>query len=202
MRGARCAGGSWRRSAVAARRLEDLARQGCGEETLLRLPPGSEGGGYVLIRTERCAEDEEALAIAGESPVSGPDGLFALAVQVRDVGRFFTAGIPDAGLAAIELDARMLAECSLAKVLQLTDSLRGRDNVNVVKVSKNRLAFMQLLVDSEGGVLSNGITSRHERVALLASLSLPNLACVALSVLPDVCAVGGIELSREWQQGL
>ena len=88
-------------------------------------------------------------------------------------------------------------------MLQLTDSLKGRDNVNVVKVSKNRLAFMQLLVDSsEGGVLSNGTKSRHERVALLASLSLPNLVCVALSVLPDVYAVGGIELSREWQQGL
>ena len=84
-----------------------------GEETLPAL--GSEGGGYVLIRTERCAEDEEALAISGESPVSGPDGLFASAAQVRDVGRFFTAGIPDAGLAAIELNARVLAECSLAR---------------------------------------------------------------------------------------
>ena len=99
---------------------------------------GSEGGGYVVIRTERCAEDEEALAIAGESPVSGPDELFALGAQVRDVGRFFTAGIPDAGLAAIELNARVLAECSLAKVLQLTDSLRGCDNVNVVKARQGR----------------------------------------------------------------
>ncbi|CAE7215665.1 unnamed protein product [Symbiodinium sp. KB8] len=105
----------------------------------------------------------------------------ALAAQVRHFGRFLkwflTPGIPHVGLAAIEFDVRVLAGCSLANVLQLTDSLRGRDNVHVVKVGKNRLAFMQLLVDSsEGGVLSDGVKSRQEPVVLLASLGSPNLA--------------------------
>ena len=115
-----------------------------GEKTLLRFPLGSEDGSNVLVRTKRRAEDEETLAIAGESPVSGPHWLFAVAAQVRDVCWFLTRCIPDAGLAAIELDVRMLVEGSLASVLQLADSLRGRDNVNVVKVGKDRLAVAQL----------------------------------------------------------
>ena len=65
------------------------------------------------------------------------------------------------------------------------DSLSGRDNVNIVKVGNNRFALLR-------------IKSSCERVALLASVSLPNLVmnlvCVALSVLPDVCAVGGMEM--------
>ena len=80
------------------------------------------------------------MAITGESPISGPNGLFAWPGKSeisRDVCRFLTRG---ARLAAIELDARVLAECSLANVLQLTDSLRGRDNINVVKVGKTAAA--------------------------------------------------------------
>ena len=73
------------------------------------------------------------------------------------------------------------------KVPQPTDSHRGRDDVNVAKLG-------------EGGVLSNGINCRHERVALLASVGLPNLVCGALSVLPDACAVGSIELDVKLQQ--
>ena len=50
-----------------------------GEKTLLRFPLGSEDGSNVLVRTKRRAEDEETLAIAGESPVSSPHWLFAVA---------------------------------------------------------------------------------------------------------------------------
>ena len=50
--------------------------------------------------------------------------------------RFLTCDIPEAGPAAIELDARVLAECSLANVLQLTDSPRGRNKIDVVTEAK------------------------------------------------------------------
>ena len=133
-----------------------------GEKTLLRFPLGSEDGSNVLVRTKRRAEDEETLAIAGESPVSGPHWLFAVAAQVRDVCWFLTRCIPDAGLAAIELDVRMLVEGSLASVLQLADSLRGRDNINVVEVGKDRLAFAQLRVHlNEGRMLSDCVEGGH-----------------------------------------
>ena len=117
-----------------------------------------------------CAADEEALAIAGESPVSGPDGS---SLWPRRSEMLAGSSPPAFQMRVLPGLSSMRACSRSANVLQLTDSLRGRDTVNVVnvvKVSKNRLAFTQLLVDSsEGGVLGDGVKCRHDRVALLAS---------------------------------
>ena len=70
-------------------------------------------------------------------------------------------------------------------------------------VGKNGLARSQLRVNGcEGWVLRDGVQSGHERVALLAAFRLPNLVRLRVGVLPNVCAVGGVELAHVRQQRL
>ena len=68
--GAHCAGGNWPGAVQKTLQKRSNSCEACRSSTA--------NGCNVLVRTERCAEDEEALAIAGENPVSGPDELLAL----------------------------------------------------------------------------------------------------------------------------
>ena len=157
----------------------------------------------VLVSAERRAKNQKALAMAWERPITCPDGFLAVAAQVGDVCRLLTCCVPDAGCATVELNARMLAKCLLTGVQQFPDALGNCNDINVVEVGKDGLALSQLRVNScEGWVLRDGVQSGHERVALLAAFRLPYLVRLPVSVLPNVHAVGGIELAHVGEQRL
>ena len=87
-----------------------------------------------LVCAERRAKNEKALAIAWRRPIPCPDGFLAVAAKVGDVCRLLSSRVPNAGLATVELNARMLAKCLLAGVQQLPDVLGNCDNINAVEV--------------------------------------------------------------------
>ena len=105
-------------------------------------------------------------------------------------------------LPRLSSNARVLAKCPLAGVLQFPDSLGNCDDINVVEEGKHRFALTQLRVNGcKSRVLSDGVEGGHKRVALFAALRLLHLVALPASVLPHVRAVGSLELAHVRQAG-
>ncbi|OLP76331.1 hypothetical protein AK812_SmicGene43756 [Symbiodinium microadriaticum] len=84
-----------------------------GEEAIVLCPLRGKDAMDVLVSAERRAENEKALAIAWERPIPCPDGFLAVAAQAGDACRLLSSCVPNAGLATVELNARMLAKCRM-----------------------------------------------------------------------------------------
>ena len=122
----------------------------------------------------------------------GRDGVLAVAAQVGDVSGLLPRCVPYAGFATVEFNARVLAKCPLAGVLQFPDALGHCDDINVVEVGKDRFALTRLRVNGcESRVLSDGVEG---------GLRLPHLVALPAGVLPHVRAVGSVELAHVRQQ--
>ena len=90
-----------------------------GEEAVVPCSLRGENAVDVLV-SERRAENEKAIAFA------------AVAAQVGDVSRLLSSCVSNTGFATAELDARVLAKCPPASVLQLPDAFGNCDDRNVV----------------------------------------------------------------------
>ena len=133
------------------------------------------------------AEDDEALAVTRQGPITDPRRLPARPLQVRDAGWFFACGVPNAGLAPVELDPGMgpqLFHLFLEGIQQSANPLRRGDNIDVVEEGEKGLALLQAPLDcSKGRVLREGVKSRHQGVALLSTLALPHIVANASTTL-------------------
>ena len=134
--------GSWlgarHKTAKAATRLAGPTRTGavgavrpashaCGAAHAGRRPrfqAGHRGLGY--------------LAGGGQGPGASPDCVPARHLEVSDVRRFLTSGVPDARFPGIELYARVAPQGLLQGGVHCRNALGGRDVVSVVQKGENR----------------------------------------------------------------
>ena len=74
-----------------------------------------------------------------------------------------------------------------AQVEDLGRPVRLAEHVHVIEVREDSLARAELPTHVlQGGVLTEGVQMRHERVSLLAAFALVDLVRLSVVVLPDV----------------
>ena len=89
----------------------------------------------------------------------------------------------------METNPRTVPEGGCKSIVKRADALGCRNDINVVEEGEDGLTVYKLALQvGERSVLRQGIKCRHQRVALLAALSLTNFVRAAIIVEPGVDA--------------
>ena len=96
------------------------------------------------LASKRGTEDLDTLLAGGQGPGASPDCVPAGHLEVSDVRRFLTSGVPDARFPGIELYARLAPQGLLHGGVHCRSALGGRDDVSVVQKGKNGFAIPQM----------------------------------------------------------
>ena len=137
----------------------------------------------------------------GPSPDPNISGRAGVWLERSKVRRLLTRGVPDAGLALVELDPSMIPEGICEVAIKGGDTLGRADDIGIVEEGKHALAWLQCGSNgAKGSVLGDCVECRHQGVALLPALGLQDLVFRADIVGPDIAALGAVELASERQE--
>ena len=173
------------------------------EEDILVATPVPQLPLHKGFSPEGRAKHNEPLALWWQGPSPDPNisGRARVWLERSKVGRLLPRGVPDAGLALVELDPSMIPEGICEVAMKGGDTLGRTDDIGIVEKRKHALAWLQCRRNGvKGGVLGDCVECRHQGVALLPALGLQDLVFRADIVGPDIAALGAVELASERQE--
>ena len=92
----------------------------------------------------------------------------------------------------------MCPKCSTVTLVEFPHSLRRGDDVSVVEIRKDGLAFTQCRLNiMQGWLLGKCVQGWHQRISLFAALALGYVVASGIAVDPRVNAWRSIKLVRE-----
>ena len=120
--------------------------------------------------------------------------------QSLDVWGGLVCLIPDTCFACVELDARLVEQVVLQKVVDWAHPMWRENHIYIIEESEQGFPRLEVAVHRlEGCSLAKGEKGWHEGISLFPAFSLQNFVGLAAVVVPNVCGCGGIKLPNKWQ---